>query len=76
MFRSEADAVAFRDGSVKYPAADGWRPLDLDRELLASVLDMHELGYVVMPQEWTGSRGSDLFTAAGFFELLDSSPPA
>ena len=76
VFRSEADALAFRDGSEKYPASEGWRPLDLDPDLLAAVLDMHGLGHVVMPHEWTGAGRSDLFAAANFLELLDASPPA
>lgn len=76
VFRSPEDALAFRDGSEKHPAAEGWRPLGLDRDLLAGVLDMHGLGAVVMPHEWTGAGGSDLFTAANFLELLDTSPPA
>ena len=29
-----------------------------------------------MPEEWTGSGGSDLFTAANFLELLDTTEPA
>lgn len=76
VFRSEADALAFRASSEKHPAAEGWRPLNLDRDLLVGFLDLHELGAVVMPEEWTGSGGSDLFTAANFLELLDTSPPA
>ena len=76
VFRSEADALAFRASSGRHPASEGWRPLDLDRDLLAGVLDMHGLGHVVMPHEWTGSGRSDLFTAANFLELLDASPPA
>ena len=76
VFRSPEDAVAFRASSRVHHAADGWRPLDLDRDLLAGVLDLHGLDHVVMPHEWTGSGRSDLFTAANFLELLDASPPA
>ena len=76
VFRSEEDALAFRASSGRHPASEGWRPLDLDREPLAGVLDLHGLGHVVMPHEWTGAGGSDLFAAANFLELLDTSPPA
>ena len=71
LYRLEADALAFRASSGKHPASEGWRPLELDRELLAGVLDLHGLAHVVMPHEWTGAGGSDLFTAANFTRLLD-----
>jgi hypothetical protein len=43
--------------------------------LLAGVLDLHDLGAVVVPEYWTGTNGSGLLTAANFLELLDTSPP-
>jgi hypothetical protein len=43
--------------------------------LLAGVPDLHDLGAEVVPEEWPGTNGSDLFTAANFLELLDTSPP-
>ena len=76
MFRSSEDALAFRAASKNHPAAEGWLPLPMDRDLLAAVLDLHSLGAVVMPEEWTGDDVSDLFTAANFLELLDVSPPS
>ena len=76
VFRSPEDAEAFRAQSGKHPAAEGWRTLDMDRDLLAGILDLHNLDAVAMPEEWTGDGRVDLFTAAAFLKLLDASPPA
>lgn len=72
VFRSRADAEAYRAGTGNHPASEGWQLLDLDRDLIARLLQMHGLGAVVMPEEWTGTGGTDLFTAEGFLELLDT----
>jgi hypothetical protein len=72
VFRSRADAEAYRADTGNHPASEGWRILDLDRDLIARLLEVHGLGAVVMPEEWTGTGGTDLFTAAGFLELLDT----
>jgi len=72
VFRSRADAEAYRAGTGNHPASEGWRLLDLDRDLIARLLQMHGLGAVVMPEEWTGTGGTDLFSAANFLELLDT----
>lgn len=72
VFRSRTDAEAYRAGTGNHPESEGWRLLDLDRDLIAELLEMHGLSAVVMPEEWTGTGGTDLFTAAGFLELLDT----
>lgn len=72
VFRSPEDIESYRDATGQHPASEGWKPLDLDRDLVAELLAMHGLTAVVMPEEWTPGGGTDLFTAAGFLELLDT----
>lgn len=72
VFRGPEDAWAFQRHNGRYSAAEGFSVVGMEPVAVASLLDKHGLAYVAMSEEWTGSGGVDLFTAANFLELLDT----
>lgn len=75
VFRGPDDARAYQRDNCKHSAAEGFEIIGMGRDALASLLDKQGISWVAMPEEWTGSGSVDLFSAAGFLELLDTAEP-
>jgi hypothetical protein len=75
VFRGFGDARAFQAGNPRYSGAEGFLAIGMEREAVAAVLGKHGLGWVHMPEAWTGEKGAgvDSFTAANFLGLLEAS---
>ncbi len=76
VFRSEADAEAFRRTTGRCPASEGFWAVNVDHEQIAHILAAHDLSVVAMPEPWTGRGRVDLFTAENFVRFLEGSLPA
>jgi hypothetical protein len=77
VFRSEADAEAFRRSTGRCPASEGFGAVNLDHEQIADLLAAHNLSVVAMPEPWTGGAARvDLFTGENFLQFLEESVPA
>ncbi len=76
VFRDEEEAEKYRAATGRYPASEGWRPVNLDHRDLANVVAMHGCTHVAMPEPWTGEGAVDFFDAGGFIGMLEASPPA
>ena len=72
VFRGADDARAYqRAAAGKHSAAEGFEVVDVNLEGLSALLDGHGLGYVAMPERWTGRGGVDLFDAGDFLAMLE-----
>jgi hypothetical protein len=76
VFRAAEEAARFQEASGKCTAEEGYRivggRVDGGAQLIANALEKTGVGYVAMPESWTGDGGVDLFTAEDFLRLLDS----
>jgi hypothetical protein len=75
VFRSEADAEAFRRTTGRCPASEGFGAVNVDHEQIADLLAAHNLSVVAMPERWTGRGRVDLFTGENFLQFLEESVP-
>jgi hypothetical protein len=75
VFRSEADAEAFRRSTGRCPASEGFGAVNVDHEQIADLLAWHGLSVVAMPERWTGRGRVDLFTGENFLQFLEESVP-
>jgi hypothetical protein len=75
VFRSEADAEAFRRSTGRCPASEGFGAVNVDHEQIAHILAWHGLSVVAMPEPWTGRGRVDLFSAENFLQFLEESVP-
>ncbi len=76
VFRSEADAEAYRRDTGRFPASEGFGAVNVSDEEIADLLEMHGLSAVAMSEPWTGHGRVDLFSAENFLKLLEQSTPA
>jgi hypothetical protein len=76
VFRSEEEAERFRSHTGLYPESEGFKPLYVDHEQLAALLEAHGCTHVAMPEAWTGEGSVDRFQAAEFIGMLQESAPA
>lgn len=75
VFRSETDAEKYCAETGNNPDAENWTCAPLDSADFANLLATHGLTAVVLCEDWTGTGGTDLFTVAGFLELLAGAEP-
>ncbi len=73
VFRGPEDAFKFREQTGRYTSEEGCRVIGMDHEALDALLEREGIGYVAMPERWTGRGGVDLFTRDNFIRMLEES---
>ena len=73
VFRNELDAMRFMVDS-DYNPYDGFRPVPMDHETIAVMLDMVNASHVALSEEWTGTNSVDLLKGGDFVQMLAESP--
>lgn len=73
VFRDPDEARKYQEHTGKSLPSEGFKRMQLGEEEIDALLDTNGIGYVAMPEPWTGGGGVDLFTAENFLEFLRTS---
>ena len=73
VFRGPEDAFGFQEHVGRYTPEEGYRVIGMDHRALDALLEREGIGYVAMPEPWTGKGMVDLFERGDFFALLEES---
>ncbi len=71
VFRGPEDAFRFQAHAGRYTLEEGHVVIGMDHRALDALLAREGIGYVAMPERWTGEGRVDLFTRGNFFALLE-----
>ena len=73
VFRGPEDAFRFQAYAGRYTLEEGYIAVSMDHLALDALLAREGIGYVAMPERWTGKGRVDLFTRGNFVALLEES---
>ncbi len=71
VFRGPEDAFRFQAHAGRYTLEEGYRVIGMSHRALDALLAREGIGYVAMPEPWTGKGGVDIFERDHFFALLE-----
>ena len=73
VFRGPEDAFRFQHHTGRYTPEEGYVVIGMDHQALDALLEREGIGYVAMPEPWTGKGRVGLFERGDFFAMLEES---